>query len=138
MAKNFWDLLTSILIGFIVVGLLCIVVLTSWEVSKEAKFTGGLSLFVGFSIFVATWVTKRRREELDKKADKSVLESHIREDNERYNNNQKSEHDKYEEVKAVLDQSMGIVKDNREIVVRIEHWIMTGEIVKKSHKIKED
>ena len=131
MAKNFWDLLLSILIGAVSVILIYIVVVTSWNITPEAKFTGGLSLFVGFSIFVATWVTKHRKEELDKKADKSTLESHIREDNDRYSNSRKSEDDRYEEIKSIVDQSMGIIKDSRDSVIRIEHWIISGEIVKK-------
>ena len=131
MAKNFWDLIGSVFLAAVFFALAWIVVVTSWDVTKEVKFTGGVTLLVGFGIFVAKWVTKHNKEELDKKADKSTLENHIREDDERYHNHRKSDDDRYEEVRLLMEQNMDTIKENRDIVGRIESWIISGQIVRK-------
>lgn len=131
MAKNFWDLVTSVFLAMILFALIYIVVVTSWDVTKEAKLAAVVSLLVGFGIFVAKWITKHNKEELDKKADKATLDNHIKEDDERYRSHRRFDEDRYEEVRLIMEQNMDTIKESRDIVSRIEGWVISGQIVKK-------
>jgi hypothetical protein len=141
MAKNFWDLMGSMLLAAVFFILIYILVITSWDVTKEAKLAAIVTIVVGFGIFIAKWISNHKKEELGKKADvvdlesqKLILSNHIKEDDERYHIHRKSDDDRYDEMKAIIEQSLHLAKEGRETVVRIEQWILTGQITKKAYK----
>lgn len=158
MAKNLWYLGVAILIFAIIIMAIILFVTLNNTTNAEriALGVGLLACVITISIAIFNRKSEIRdkeiaefKEENDKiksalisKAEHSDLitiqkkfqrdlQNYSMHDKERYDDHKKADDDRYEEVKAIMEQSMGIVKESKEAVIQIQNWIMDGKIIKK-------